>query len=104
MKGAILTRSQNAKFDHDLERLKSKYDKLYPGMAPAQIAEAKKNIPPEQIYPYPIDKPGAKWAGIFALEPRKFRHEMRVAEIEMTTLIRKISTADKTRKIHGNMS
>lgn len=111
LKGAIIARSPNAKLDHDLERLKSMYDKLYteqmfswvlpftteyPGMTSAQILVAKKHIPPgEQVYRYPIDRAGAKWNGIFALEPLTFQRDMRAIGKEMARLAQRILAANK---------
>ncbi len=71
----------------------------YPGMTPAQISKAKKHTPPgEQVYRYPIDKAGAKWTGIFALEPRTFQRDMLAVGKEMTSLAQQISTANKAVK------
>ena len=114
LKGAIIARSPKARLDHDLERLKSKYDQLYhgaqfswtlpftteyPGMTPAEISKAKKHTPPgEQVYRYPIDKAGAKWTDIFALEPRTFQRDMLAVGKEMTSLAQQISTANKAHK------
>ena len=114
LKGAIIARSPKAKLHHDLERLKSKYDQLYceaqfswtlpfttefPGMSPAQLSKAKKHtLPCEQVFRYPIDNAGAKWTGVFALEPGAFKREMLAARKEMSRLEQRISTANKTLK------
>jgi hypothetical protein len=88
LKGAILRKAPQERFDHDLEHLHNRYRKLYPvkrysfkmpfstdysSMSKSQIKAAKGLAAPiDQLYRYPRDKEGKPWPGLFAFEANSF--------------------------------
>ena len=117
LKGAIMAREPGADLHHDLDKLQSTYDRLYPelalswsqpfkteylGRTPNQLAEARRSAPRvDQIYRYPISKSGVPWDGIYALDPRTFHRQMQTMEKTLRELIRKICEANRIPPTYG---
>lgn len=88
LKGAILRKAPNERFNHGLEHLHNRYCKLYPakkfqfempfltndsGMSKAEKKMIKELAAPVvQLYRYPQDKEGKPWLGLHAFEPNSF--------------------------------
>ena len=90
LKGAIVRKSPNERFSHDLEHLARRYRALYPAkkfrleipfsteLPPGMTAEEKRQImathtPPGELYRYPIDKKYKPWLGAYGIEPNSLR-------------------------------
>ncbi len=87
LKGAILRKAPDERFNHDLEHIHNRYNALYPGKRYrldipfksnyGEIAQAKALSPPiDQRYRYPQDKDGKPWSGIYSFEANSFLGEL----------------------------
>jgi hypothetical protein len=94
LKGMILLKNCDATLHHDIENLAKDYQRLYPGKEYSwevpfgiellgntedeqkQIDKLKKELPPDQLYRYPINKKRQSWTGAFAFEPISFMHSV----------------------------
>lgn len=90
LKGMILLKEPEAALHHDIESLSKDYHRLYRGKeyawvvpfglevvgttedAQKQIDKLKKELLPDQLYRYPINKKRQSWNGAFAFEPISF--------------------------------
>lgn len=88
LKGAIVRKSPNESFNHDLEHLSNRYDALYPAkrlkfaipfsvstsrVRPEEIRLAQKFIRSRtERLRYPVDKDGKAWGGAHAFEATSF--------------------------------
>lgn len=93
LKGAIVRKSPNERFSHDLEHLARRYRALYPAgkfrleipfstVLPSEMtAKEKRQImathtPPGELYRYPIDKKYKPWPGAYGIEPNSLAGEL----------------------------
>jgi len=104
LKGAVLRRSPEERFGHDLEHLYNRYVKLYSGkryaftkppfqadygdLSAVEIALAKKLAPgPEGLYRYPRDKEGQHWHGAFGIELMTWPRELKILRADFERLL-----------------
>ena len=108
LKGAIVRKSPNERFSHDLRHLIRRYHALYPGrkfrleipfsteLPSGTTAEEKRRIkeltaPPGELYRYPINKAYKPWPGAYGIEPNSLSRELaelrlRLEELRRSTL------------------
>ncbi|MHB8070307.1 MAG: hypothetical protein ACYDIC_20640 [Desulfobaccales bacterium] len=105
LKAAILMRQEkDEKLDHNIYRLKQRYDYLfpesdyswnipfkteYPGLEPQQIEKQKKqnnSINHHELYLYPTKKNIEKWKGVFAFKPISFSCDIKAVAADFSRL------------------
>ncbi len=110
LKGAILRKAPDERFNHDLEHLRNRYCKLYPakkfqfempflrhdsGMSKDQKAMIKKpSAPVDQLYRYPEDKEGKPWLGLYAFEPNSFARVLMALQDSFSRLLNEYAQQD----------
>ncbi len=104
LKGAIIRKSPDERFSHDLEHLIRRYHALYPGkkfrleipfsteLPTGMTAEEKLRVkqllaPPGELYRYPIDKAYKPWSGAYGVEPNSLSRELAKLRFRLEELL-----------------
>lgn len=104
LKGAILRKAPNERFNHDLVHLYNRYKVLFPsrrfaftkqrfetkylGMTTTQIAQAKVDKPHiGELYRYPKDKAGKSWKALLGFEATTYAKDLAVLRKDFERLL-----------------
>ena len=104
LKGAIVRKSPNERFSHDLEHLTRRYHTLFPAKKfrleipfatelPAEMStEDKRRVktliaPPGELFRYPIDKGYKPWQGAYGIEPNSLASELAKLRLRLEELL-----------------
>ncbi|MEI6705118.1 MAG: hypothetical protein WCL71_16555 [Deltaproteobacteria bacterium] len=117
LKAAILNKSPNERFGHDVEILHNRYKSLYrakkysltipfqidySGLSEPQKISARKNKPPEnELYRYPCDNSHTEWKGVYGFEPISFLMVIEKLQDNFMHLQGTIFGEDQTSNLNG---